>query len=132
MDAAHRSNAGGTLEELDETLAHFGIKGMRWGFKKAPSGPPSDDSKRAGELASRVKTGGTRNLSNKELQDLVTRINLEQQYSKLSEQGKKKNPVGKFAADLLLTIGKQQVTKIASDMAGKKVAAMMAKKVVAG
>lgn len=82
-----------TIEVDPDALAHFGVKGMRWGVRKddkvgdsgkvettKPKHPASEDFTRA--RASQAK--GADALSTKELQELVTRMNLEQQYSKLT------------------------------------------------
>lgn len=89
------------------TMSHYGVKGMRWGYRgtkdsspvgvsltqvpgkrvKATGGqnaPASDDAKRAATLKQTAKKSSTDSLSNKELQDLVQRMNLEQQYARLS------------------------------------------------
>jgi hypothetical protein len=70
---------------------------MKWGRRKSRptynsstrvSGTPapraSDDAKRTGSYQQKVKAGGTAALSTKELQELVTRQNLEQQYARLN------------------------------------------------
>lgn len=90
----------------DYFLEHFGRKGMKWGehifgkgdsngrnkaaAKAATDHTASPDSRTASDLQARVNASGTKNLTNKELQDLVTRMNLEQQYSKLSSGDVKK------------------------------------------
>lgn len=89
-------------------LGHFGVKGMHWGVRRSEmntgAATPVSVKARPGKL---VKTGGGKNhpahedalrvaesrqkarksttdaLSNRELQDLVSRMNLEQQYSTL-------------------------------------------------
>lgn len=83
----------------DEALKHYGVKGMKWGVRKDRSGSgrkpaPSEDKATANSYAARVgRRGNTDNLSNRELQALVTRMNLESQYSKLDksriEKGRK-------------------------------------------
>jgi hypothetical protein len=94
-------------EEFDDVLEHFGRKGMKWGqhifgnrsdsngrnkaaAKAASDTTSSHDAKNASDLQARVNASGTKNLTNKELQDLVTRMNLEQQYSRLSSGDVKK------------------------------------------
>ena len=110
-----------TKEELDrvetveseQSLAHYGVKGMRWGVRKdrsitgspntiAPtkvkvqtvpgrrpitSGgqgqKPSDDAVRTAIALQKARSSGVSALSNKELQDLNTRLNMEQNYSRL-------------------------------------------------
>lgn len=69
---------------------------MRWGKRKArieissepasttPKPPASTDAKAASEYKAKVKSGGVDALSTKELQTLVLRQNLEQQYDKLN------------------------------------------------
>lgn len=72
----------------DFALKHFGVKGMQWGVRKGVKAPASPDSAKANLLKTQAKKQGTHTLSNKELQDLVTRLNLEQQYSRLNPKTK--------------------------------------------
>lgn len=113
-------------------LKHFGVKGMKWGQHKsggASSSPGSEDHQRAATAKAKAKTGGgTKALTNQELQALVNRMNLEQQFKKLSPPSKRQK-AGKFVAEIVVNVGKQQVTKIASDAASKQVASMLAKTV---
>lgn len=129
-------------------LKHYGIKGMKWGVRKR-GGPTttsvatggkntsrtkvqlsegrkekakgvSDDAARAAISKEVIKTSkSTASLSNKELQDLVTRMNLEQQYERLSEG--QKSAGQKFVAQLLGTAGKQQASAIVNQQAAKAV-----------
>jgi hypothetical protein len=70
-------------------LAHYGVKGMRWGKRKAhpasDASPASSDSATISGHKNKISAGGTKTLSTRELQDLVNRMNLEQQYSKLQK-----------------------------------------------
>lgn len=135
-------------DEVEDFLEHFGVKGMKWGRHKAQSGPtavsvsrepgkkvkarggtglsPHEDAVNAAVTKQKAKSSTTDSLSNKELQDLVTRMNLEQQYSRLSTVDRK--PVEKFIADTLVNIGKQQLTKIANDQASAQVNNLLKKK----
>lgn len=74
-------------------LRHYGVKGMRWGVRKSnPSSgdyPASDDFIQKQSHKNRISKGGKKTLSNKELQELVTRMELEQKYSNL--KGKEGN-----------------------------------------
>lgn len=115
----------------EEYLTHYGIRGMKWGVRrKRSSGPdPSDDKKSANAAASKVgKKGNTDALSNRELQSLVNRMNLEQQYTRLQGTSKRTNPGAKFAKEILLGVGKQQALKFANDYAAKQLAQQLAKK----
>lgn len=95
---------------VDDFLSHYGVKGMKWGVRKERSAvevstkerpgrkvkasggkfhKPSEDAVVAARTRQQAKKSTTDSLSNKELQALVTRMNLEQQYSNLN-----KNNVG--------------------------------------
>lgn len=120
------------MDTLEDTLAHFGIKGMRWGVRRpvgssghvegGSSHGPSSDAERASEYHSRAKSTGVHSLSNQELEHLTKRLNLEQQYSRLTSGGSRKSAGAKFAKDILTQVGKQQAAKLASDAASKAVA----------
>jgi len=93
-----RSESTGTDSATDlvrDVLAHHGIKGMKWGQRKSrssggdspkPSSPVSGDHTKAEEHKSTIKAHGTKALSNEELQQLITRMNLEQQHRNLTNQ----------------------------------------------
>jgi hypothetical protein len=73
--------------DIDVYLSHFGVKGMHWGVRKE-RGEPSEDHVRVSELRSKVKTGrGVHVLDNNELQDVITRLNLETSYARLVNGG---------------------------------------------
>lgn len=92
-------------------LRHYGVKGMHWGVRrsrseiadgvtrvsqKKPGGkltvaggkgvPAHEDAIKIAETKQIAKNSGTHAISNKELQAAVTRMNLEQQFSRLSSQ----------------------------------------------
>jgi hypothetical protein len=90
-----------TNDNTLDFLAHYGIKGMKWGRRRASSDDSSSpsssvkvipiekpkasaDASAVSTYKSRVATGGVDALSTKELQQLVNRQNLEQQYAKLN------------------------------------------------
>jgi hypothetical protein len=121
------------VSDADDVLAHFGIKGMKWGVRR-PRGADglvekSTDVKNAEAARAKIgKKGNTNALSNQELQNLVTRMNLERQLSTLNTQSKKTNPALKFVGDTLLAVGKQQAQKLAQEQATKLIAEMLKNK----
>lgn len=85
---------------------HFGVKGMKWGVRRDESSGPeavvakttpgrrvktsggkrqeaSEDAIRVAAYRQKAKKSTIDSLSNKELQDLISRMNLEQQYIRL-------------------------------------------------
>lgn len=102
----------------EQVLAHFGVKGMKWGIRrreetsKVPDGetvpiqkkpgtkvyadggkkvPAHDDAIKTAISKQKAKNSTTDSLSTKELQELVNRMNLEQQYAKLTNPQNQKN-----------------------------------------
>lgn len=115
--------------DADTFLAHYGVKGMRWGVRRSVvpgkgGSKPHEDAVRAKEFTTRVRRGSTDALSTQELQALVARMNLEKQYSSLAPPsgGAKAK---KFVADILVNAGKQQASKLVNDQATKAVARML-------
>jgi hypothetical protein len=130
------------FETEEDSLEHFGRKGMKWGehifgrgtdsagrnkaaAKVASDSHASPDAKAASDLQSRVNASGTKNLNNKELQDLVTRMNLEQQYSRLSTGDVKKGQslVQKYNTHTQASITAIKVTKEAIKILGPLIVA---------
>jgi hypothetical protein len=92
---------------VSDFLAHYGVKGMRWGKRGASKEGPSDDAARSAALRARAKTSKVKALSNKELQEAINRMNLEQQYKRLSIN--EKPAVSRFVTSTLTEIGKREV-----------------------
>lgn len=100
---------------VEDELKHYGVKGMRWGVRKAAgrlarkaTGKTaeedySDDAKRARDAKTKGKSKGVASLSNKELRDLNERLNLEQQYAKLTSP--KKSDGQKMVENILKEVG---------------------------
>lgn len=105
-------------------LQHFGVKGMKWGVRKAKDkvsgarqeraaarkAPASSDHDTSTAARKKASQGGLSKLSNKELQDAITRMNLESQYKSLVA----KNPTPQQAA---MNYGKKIALSVAQDMA---------------
>ena len=108
-----RSESSLDIRGVDDVLSHYGKKGMHWGvinkikpdrsvpkivvLKETPGKlvkteggqfhPASEDARVAAAGRQMIKKSSIDVLSNKDLQAVITRMNLEQQYSNL-----KKNP----------------------------------------
>jgi GNAT superfamily N-acetyltransferase len=117
--------------DVDEFIVHYGVKGMHWGVRSRSEGggsgrkrsrsvkePTHEDFARATTLHARAKSGGTKVLSNREMQDVIARMNLEQQYSKLTvgegKAGGNKVLKGgsKMAGGILRNVGQQIASEI--------------------
>lgn len=121
------------MSEVDDFIEHFGVKGMKWGRRKAekatvttssssPKPRMSEDARTASNAKNKMAKSGIDALSNKELQGLVNRMNLEQQYSRLTtEQPAKVHAGKKFAQDLVANTAKNAVQEVAKNYAKKGV-----------
>lgn len=130
-------------------ILHYGVKGMKWGKRKkdttpagkvrvdvtskgklSPSGgrgfKPKEEAIQKVAVQQVARKSGVHTLSNKQLQDAVTRMNLEQQFVRLSPQTKKQK-TAKFVSEMLIGVGKQQASRVANDVAGQQVGNLLAK-----
>ena len=77
-------------DPVDNFLAHFGVKGMHWGVRRhrpLAAGPSSADHHEVKNLGSKISShGGIHALSNDELQKVITRLNLEQNFHRLTAE----------------------------------------------
>lgn len=94
-------------------IEHHGVKGQRWGVRR---------SKRQLRRQAQARTGkSVKDLSNEELQTLVTRMNLEQQYSRLSG-GNQRSVTARgaaFAGSIATNIARTQITNVANAQIAK-------------
>jgi len=142
------------VSELDDVLAHYGVKGMRWGVKReANAGPaeaefkqktpgsrvkiktskgggqkPADEAVEAKLFRQTAKKSGPQALSNRELQALVTRMNLEKQYAQLTPGDQRIISRGAFYAKKLSGLGKatNEAVNYSNSPAGKLLRAKLA------
>lgn len=101
-----------------DNLSHHGVKGQRWGVRRdrqsGGSGvkePAHEDALKAQATRIKAKSSGTKSLSNKEIQDFLTRANLETQFSRSTASTAKKG--ANFVSSVIANIGKQKVRKLA-------------------
>jgi len=123
------------MDALEKVLAHYGVKGMRWGVRRrsTSSGPTghvtikaipghkikvsggsgvkiSEDAVRAVANRQVAKKSGTHALPNDELKALVTRMQMEQNYKQLLE--KQPKSLTTQATDLIISTGQDEVAKL--------------------
>lgn len=114
------------MSHTADFLQHFGVKGMKWGVHRKPKIPASSDAQKALDIRQKAKRGKPKALTNAELQTAINRMNLEQQFKRLSVN--ERPPVQRWIASTLLEVGKREVqTAIA-----KKVTSTIVKKVATG
>jgi ribosomal protein S18 acetylase RimI-like enzyme/2'-5' RNA ligase len=107
---------GGLTEmayEFDATqsvLAHYGVKGMKWGVTRSDSGSSggtrSEDARDFEKNNKKIQTHGTKALSNKELQSVLNRMNMENQYHNLASSNRDLVDSGHDQVKKILKIGK--------------------------
>jgi uncharacterized Fe-S cluster-containing MiaB family protein len=110
---------------VTDFLAHFGIKGMKWGVRRK-SRPVSSDAKKKQGIKDQVKKNKVASVSNTDLQAAIRRMQLEQDFKRLSVN--EKSGVARWISSTMLEIGKREVQA----QAGKAVAGFVAKKVATG
>lgn len=94
--------------KLDEALAHYGVKGMRWGIRKADRA----------ERISRVKKYKQRRiLDEADLKKTVSRMKLEKEYKNLAEEDLA--PGRKAAKDILSKMGTTALMAAAGTVGAK-------------
>jgi len=115
------SDGTGRVTSVENFLEHFGVKGMKWG-KRSGGGsstkePPSKDAATALALRKRAKTSKPKALTNAELQQAINRMNLEQQFKRLSTN--ERPVVSRWIASTMLEIGKREVQQAVAKKAVK-------------
>lgn len=101
----------------EDYLEHWGVKGMRWGFRKKRKESKSSSNESHGLTRSISEDQDRYNkssrkkyyeMSNKELQDYINRRNLLDQYSKMQKQDAlASRSIGKKFADEALKVSKE-------------------------
>lgn len=118
------------MTTYEDYLAHYGVKGMKWGRRKSDSSggdsksskkggkrpTTSTDAKKAKGLQKSVDNKGVGHLSNRELQDVITRMELQQKYDNLSKKGSRVESGKNFIADILSDAAKNVATSYVEDL----------------
>jgi 2'-5' RNA ligase len=120
----YRDVEAGWADKIGNMLAHYGVKGMRWGVRRRNVGTAdekvvSEDAAKAAGAATKAKTKGKQSLSNDEMQVLVTRMNLERQLTQLTPPTRAQKGA-KFVGNLLVNTGKQQAQLVVNDQVNKQ------------
>lgn len=118
-----------TPEMAMSSLTHHGVKGMKWGVRRDGStgssrARTSEDAKATLKVSAKAETHGTQALSNRDLQSAITRLNLENQYHKLTSENKTLIDSGHKSVKKALAIGKtfEEVRKFMDTPTGKAIA----------
>jgi hypothetical protein len=104
---------------VDDILKQSGVKGMRWGVRKdnrlersRQAAKDSEDAATAKAAMDKVKTHGTKSLTNAELELLVKRLDLEKRF--VQNKGGPKKTGRRMTEEILQQFAKQQAAKLLS------------------
>lgn len=123
------------MDTVEDVLEHYGIRGMKWGVRRSRAQIDADSADKAiaRGLAEQVKKnrGSTDSLSNTELQQVITRMNLEQQYLNLTTRQSGKDPKQKgadWAGKFIKDVGEKQLKNATNKVLAYQVEQAMIKK----
>lgn len=92
----------------DDSLEHYGVKGMRWGRKRR--------AKKEAEAKAQAERDAVKTMSDDDLKKKINRIKLEREYAKLTAP--EVSAGRKIVGELLLEVGKQKAKNyLANDAA---------------
>lgn len=134
-----------STQDLEDVLAHYGIKGMKWGVrrseaqlerarnrkskKKDKPARLSEDAAIAEAAKKQARDRGTKSLTNKQLEQVNQRMNLEHQFSSLTDKTSKISKGQKLVKETLsVSNTANEVIKFAQSPMGKELVEMLKKK----
>ena len=114
-------------------LEHYGTKGMKWGVRKKPGSgvkktaakksAQSTKIKKGAEGSKKYKKSSAKSLSNQELKDRVSRLNMERQYKTLLTPKTQKGSISRgmgFVGGILKSSGRKALGKyVAAEFLGQ-------------
>lgn len=117
---------------MDQTLMHYGIKGMRWGVRRSESQLAKERSKvekiadKTAKTERKKDVKNRRTLTTEELKNKIDRMKLEKQFKDLTEEDI--SPGRKVAKDILKSAGTKVLSAAAAGAAAYAVKATMTKR----
>lgn len=114
---------------LDDVLAQHGVKGMKWGQRKArksggsSGGDSSSSPKPMPRRLAKKAPKPTKKMSDQELNKVIKRIELEKRYAQLTAP--QPSATKKFISETMLTVGKQQAATYGNKAAAKLIETMI-------
>lgn len=99
-------------ETTEDFIAHFGVKGMKWGIRK-------DRRSGGGSKSKKTKVS---DLSDDDLRKKVNRLNMEKQYKSLKQSERDQKAVrrgAKFVGGILTKAAKRSLTDFTADQMAK-------------
>lgn len=122
---------GAQFVNEEDDAEHHGVKGMKWGVRRTDAQlgnaskkdkKESGSGKKSGETTN--TSGGTAGMSDAQLKKVVNRIQMEQQYQKLTYKPTASQKATKFMSEIAVNVARQQITAVAN----KQVAGLIASK----
>lgn len=121
-----------STESPIESLYHFGVKGMKWGIRKDRASGTRKKARRATKStkdkapANKKSSSSTKSMTDEELKKRVSRLQMEQQYSKLTATQKSKGR--QMVEEVLTNSAKQTATTYVTKYMSKQVENLLGSK----
>lgn len=122
------------FEDVLTSLFHYGVKGQKWGRRRTRAQIDADSADVSAVKTAKSKISSNKTtdvLSNKELRDVVNRMQLEKQYRELTsgnQASKTRLAKGKKeVGNILANVARQQAARVVNDVASRQVASMLKK-----